>query len=88
MQVVIQIVVARHLMLFTAFFVQPHPGAPALHIDIVDLHLDHRTDPGEGVDHQADQRAVAQAGDSRGVDGIDQRSRLVGGQHRRFPFFY
>ena len=75
---------ARHLMLLTTFFMQPHPGAPALHIDIVDLHLDHCAHAGEGVDHQADQRTVAQACDDRGIDGIDQRSRLIGGQHGRF----
>ena len=63
MQVLLKIVVARHFMLLAAFFLQPYPGAAALDIHILYLHFDHRADAGEGVDHQADQRPVAQAGD-------------------------
>ena len=35
-----------------------------------------------------DERTVAQASNGRGVNRIDQRSRLVGSQNRRFPFLY
>ena len=50
-------------MLLAAFFLQLYPGAAALDMDVFHLHLDHRAHAGEAVDHQADQRTVAQAGD-------------------------
>jgi hypothetical protein len=35
-------------------------------------------DAGEGVGHDANQRAVAQADEGRGVDAIDQHSKFNG----------
>ena len=48
-------------MTLAAFFVQAHPGAAALDIDIFDAHLDDRPDTREGIDHEADQGAIPQA---------------------------
>jgi hypothetical protein len=42
-----------------------------------------RAHPREGVDHQADQRPIAQAGKGSGIDRIDQGLCFVGLQHRR-----
>ena len=51
---------AGDLVLLAAFFVQPHPTPTPLHEIILHLHLQHGVDAGEGVDHRADQRAIAQ----------------------------
>jgi hypothetical protein len=47
------------------------------------LHRNRRSHADEGIDHQADQGAVAQTGQGSGVDRVDQGSCLVGLQHRR-----
>ncbi len=74
--------VRRHLVALAAFLVQPHPPALALGVVVLDLHGDHGADPGEGVGHDADQRAVAQADEGRAVDAFDQPAGLLFGQHR------
>src|SRR5690242_3797112 len=43
---------------FAAFLVQPEPPALAFGVVVVNGHGDHGADPGEGVGHDADQRAV------------------------------
>src|SRR3954452_9309647 len=65
-----QLVMCRHLVALAALLVQPHPPALAVRIIVVDPHRDHRTYAGEGVGHDADQRAVAQADHRRGVDAL------------------
>ena len=40
-------------------------------------------DAGEGIDHQADQRAVAQAGERRGVDRVEKLRASAAVEHRR-----
>ena len=52
-------------------------------IDVLDAHPDRRADAREGIDHQADQRAVAQADDGRRVDRVDELARLGRVEHRR-----
>ena len=86
LQIAVQIVMGGHLVFLAAFFVEPDPAAPALNKEILDPHTDHRAHAGEGVDHQADQRTVAQTGQGSGVDGIEQRPRLVWSEHRRLAF--
>ena len=56
----IEIVVTGHVVTLAPLLVQPHPEAPVLDIDILHPHGQGRTDPGEAVDHQPDQGAVAQ----------------------------
>ena len=67
---------------------QPHPGAPALHVDVLDPHADCRAHARERVDHQSDQRAIAQAHGSSDVDRIEHRPRLLGGQDGGFSLAY
>ena len=55
----------RHLVLLAAFLVEPHPPALAVGIIVLDLHADDGADAGEGVGHDADQRAVAQPDEPR-----------------------
>ena len=47
-------------MQLAAFLVQPHPEAAVLHEHVLDLHGDDGPDAGEAVEHEADQRLVAQ----------------------------
>ena len=66
-----ELMVRRHLVPLAAFLVQPHPPALALGIVVLDLHCDDGADAGEGIGHDADQRAVAQADDRRCVDAVE-----------------
>ncbi len=77
----------RHLVLLAAFFVQAYPPALALRVVVVDVHVQRGRDPGEAVDQQRDQRAVAQPDIGRDVDAVDQLARFVAVEDRRlFPF--
>jgi hypothetical protein len=49
-----QLVMHRHLVLFAALFVQPHPGSFALGVIIFDPHSDDGADAGEGISHHTD----------------------------------
>ena len=55
-------VVTRNLALLGTFFVQPHPAAAPLHEIVTHFHLEHGVHAREGVGHDADERAIAQAG--------------------------
>jgi hypothetical protein len=44
---------------------------------------DDRTDAGEGIAHQPEQGAVAQADQFAGIDRVQQLAHLVTGKHRR-----
>ena len=54
-EVLLQTVVTRNLMLLAAFLVQAHPAAAALYEVVADLHLQHSAHAGKGVDHHTDQ---------------------------------
>jgi hypothetical protein len=56
-----------HLMPFTDLFVEPQPRTPALLKIILHPERDDRTDAGEGVAHQTEQGAVAQADELAGI---------------------
>ena len=77
-EVAVQIVVGRHRVLLAALLMQPDPAAAPLHKVVLDPHRNRGADAGKGVDHQADQRPIAQAGQGIGVDRIEQCPRLVG----------
>jgi hypothetical protein len=64
-------------VLLAAFFVQTHPSAATPADVIFDIHLQHRAYAGEGVNHDANERAVPQARERAGVYNSDQRSRLA-----------
>ena len=88
-------------MLLAAFFVQPDPAAASLHEIVTHFHLEHGVDAGEGVDHHADEGAIAQADERRFVrfradgagrvcddlDAVEQLAGLLGRQYRRLAFF-
>src|SRR5260370_40237028 len=57
----LELVVRRHLVALAAFLLQPHPPAFAIGKVILDAHGDDGADAREGVDHDADQRTIAQA---------------------------
>ena len=82
-EIFVEIVVAGHFMPLAALFVQSHPQAPVLHKDVVDAHRQRRADPRERIDHEADQRPVAQPDRCGHVDRVDQLARLGRVEHRR-----
>jgi hypothetical protein len=59
-QTLIETVVTGNVVLLAAFLMQPHPTAAPLHKIVANLHLNDGADPGEAVDHNRDQSAVAQ----------------------------
>src|SRR5258707_1249543 len=83
-------VVRRHLVAFAALLLQPHPPALAVGKIVFDAHGNGGADAREGIDHDADQRAVAQAHEPRNfafravsqsdllydLDALDQPSGL------------
>jgi len=74
---------ARHGVLLAALLVQTNPQAPVLRVSVLNAHVDRRADAREGIDHEANQGAVAQADDRRGVDGVEKLPRLGRIEHRR-----
>jgi hypothetical protein len=76
-----ELVVRRHFVALAAFLVEADPPALAIGKIILDPHRHDGADAGEGVGHHADQGAVAQADEGRGVDALDQHAGLVGREH-------
>jgi hypothetical protein len=68
-----------------ALLAEPHPQAAVLRVDGFDCHTKRRTDPGEGIDHQPDQRVIAQASVRRHIDAVEQRARFGRITYPRFP---
>ena len=74
-------------MFFAALFMQAHPAAASLGEVIAHVHLQHRADPGEGVNHDADEGPVAQARERAGIDGGEQRPRSSRSSTGVRPFY-
>jgi len=68
-----------------ALLVEPHPKAAPLRVVVLDVHRDRGTDAGESVDHEPDERAIAEPDDGRDVDAVDEFARLLCREHRRLP---
>jgi hypothetical protein len=66
-----------------ALFAQPHPETSVLRVYVLDRHSEGRANPGEGIDHQPDQRAIAQTCMCRDIDAVEQRARLGRIENRR-----
>src|SRR6476659_9862391 len=66
-----------------ALLVQPHPEAAVLRKDILDRHTERSADPGEGIDHEPDQRAIAPPGVRRDIDAVEQRARMLAAKNSR-----
>ena len=77
------IVVAGDFVPLAAFFMQPNPPPLAVLVIVFDVHIDHRRDAREGVAHEPDDRAIAEADDGIRLDRIEERPRLVGFEDRR-----
>ena len=84
-EIFLEIVMARHCVPLAALLAQPHPQPAVLRVDILDHHAERRADPGEGIDHEPDQRAIAQAGMRRDIDAVKQRPRFRRIEHWRCP---
>lgn len=82
LKVAVQVVMRGHFVFFSALLVKPHPAAPSLHKEVLYLHRSRRAYPGEGVDHEANQCSISQAGNGSGVDCVDQSPRFVGLEDR------
>ena len=80
-QIQLQVVMTGDGMLLAALLVQPQPAAAALQEVVPDPHAQDGADAGEGVDHGADQRPVAQAnqqGFPQGLLGLGAGAVLPG----------
>jgi hypothetical protein len=84
-EIFFEVVMARHRVALAALLAQPHPEPAGLRKDILDRHAERRADPGEGIDHEPDQRAITQTGRRRGVDAVEQRARFRRIEYRRLP---
>ena len=71
-QILLEIMVAGHFVALAAFLSQAHPEPPAFVVNVFDLHAEGGTDAGEAIDHQADQRTIAQAAGRRHIDAVEQ----------------
>jgi hypothetical protein len=76
-----ELVMGRHLVALATFLVEADPPAFSVGEVVLDPHRHYCPDAGEGVGHDPDQRAVAQADEGRGVDALDQGAGLVGREH-------
>jgi len=74
-------VVHRHLVVPAALLVQPQPPAPAHRVVVLHPQRQGGADAGEAVEQRADQRPVAQAHQTVGRDGGEQRPGLLARRH-------
>jgi hypothetical protein len=70
-------------MVFPTFFVQPQPPALALGEVVFHPHRQRRADPGEAVDQDADERAIAQPHQAVLRKTLEQLARFFRGKNRR-----
>ncbi len=66
---------------------QTHPSAPPLAEVIPHVHLQRRADAGEGVNHDADERPIAQAGERARINRRDERPRFLPIEQTQENFF-
>ena len=69
-------------MFLAAFFVESHPQAPVLLIDVRHRHAERGANAREGENQKTDQRLVTQAADSSGVDAVQELARFERTQYR------
>ena len=87
-------------MFLAAFFMKPYPAAAPLDEVVTHLHSDHGAYARKGVNHQTDERAIAQAGEVGRLadlavrigrlnddgDAVEQGARFVDVEYGRLPF--
>jgi len=68
-------------MALAALLVQAEPPTLTLGVVVFDLEADRGADSGEGVDHDADQRSVAETTDGVRLDCVEKFTSLVAREH-------
>ena len=61
-EVFLEVMVAWHRMALAVLLALPRPERAVLRVDILDRYAERCADPGEGIDHEPDQCAIAQSG--------------------------
>src|SRR5712691_13203589 len=79
--VLFEIVMRRHFVALAALLMETDPPAAILQVPIFDIHTRRRTHAGEGVDHEPDERAIAETDDGRGVDAVEELPSFIRGEH-------
>ena len=79
---------ARHLVVLTAFFVQPDLPAGALRPEVLDLHLERRIYARERIGEGGDQCPVAPIAQRIGRNGVNQLAPFLRVQHGRLAGFH
>ena len=72
----LKVVVTRHGVRLAAFLAQPHPLAAVLREHVFDRHAKRRADARERIDHEGDERPIAQPGMHRDIDAVDESARF------------
>ena len=86
LEVGLELVVAGHLVVLAALLAEPDPGPVPLNEHVPSVHLHDSPDAGEGVDHEGDQGAVAEARQRIGHDRIEQVAGFCGREDGRLAF--
>src|ERR1022692_147241 len=97
--VLFQVVMRRHFVALAALLVEAHPPAAPLKIPIFDIHARCGAHARERVDHQGDERTIAEADDERcdlpgllilppNGNAVEENPSLVGREHRRLAFLH
>ena len=66
-----------------ALLVEAKPPALPLRVEVLDAHVGDGADAAEGVDHDGDERAIAQADEGLRLDRLEEAARLGAAQDRR-----
>src|ERR1019366_4514794 len=77
-------VMCRNDMVLSSLFPESESPTTAVHREVIlDVHVDHRTDTGEGKQHDAEERPVPQTCDRVYVDRFNKLASFAGCQHWR-----
>ena len=82
-EILLERMVRRHLVIFPALLVEPEPPALALGEVVLDPHGQRRADPREAVNKDGEERPVTKSDQRIRGDALEQRVRFLGHQHRR-----
>src|ERR1700722_8879417 len=63
---------AGHFVALAALFAEAYPEPAAFAVNVFDFHAEGGADTGKAIDHQADERAIAQAARRGQVDAVEQ----------------
>lgn len=83
MQVLLERVMAGHLVPLAAFLAQPHPQPVLLPVHVFHLHRQGGPDTGKRKHHQPNQRTIPEPDRRAHVNAVQQRTGFGGSQDRR-----